>query len=492
MADETSIWKKEIRLRPSRPSRSASAPPKPDKQSIWKKEIRLRRPANTPARARPLLDWPEPAPVPESEPESWPTAKRAELWEERLAQEPDELAAPLPRPRLELVWEREPEPEPEAEPEPQPQAEPEQPKASLLRRGLLRPRRAGRGAELVGLRVGSSQIAAAQVRNGRVAELVKLAHGPIESALVTDGEVRDPVALALVLKRFFDQHKLPRGRVRLGIATNRIGVRVLDVPKIEDPKTLENAIRFRVQEVLPIPLADAVLDHVVLGDLEQADEPTSRVLVAFAHRELIDRYVEACKRARVRLVGIDFDAFALLRALSDDAVQAAHATVAVAIGHERTIFAVAEGGVCDFTRVLEWGGSSLDVALARALDLTPSQAGPLKPTLSLVGEAPDTRLSPSQLEAAQSAMRQELQLLARELLSSLQYYQSRPGSLAIAEILLAGGGSQLVGTAVELERLLGVPVRAADPFAQVTLGRKVKRPAHPGSLAIAVGLGIER
>lgn len=466
-----------------------------DKTSIWKKEIHLRRPVKAPARTRVSLDWSAPEPAPPAEPESWPTRKRAELWDERLAPEPHDVVAPVGGPRLELV--REQEPEPESEPEPTPEAEPEPPRAPLLKREvrLRRPRpsrRAGRGSELVGLRVGSSRIAAAHVRNGRAAELVKLAHGPIEAAVVTDGEVRDPAALALVLKRFFEQHKLPRGRVRLGIATNRIGVRVLNVPKIEDPKMLENAIRFRVQEVLPIPLADAVLDHVVLGDLEQADEPTSRVLVAFAHRELIDRYVEACKRARIKLVGIDFDAFALLRALSDDSVKAEHATVAVAIGHERTIFAVAEGGVCDFTRVLEWGGASLDVVLARALDLTPSQAGPLKPTLSLVGDAPNTRLSPGRLEAAQAAMRQELQLLARELLSSLQYYQSRPGSLAIAEILLAGGGSQLVGTAVELERLLGVPVRVADPFAQVTLGRKVKRPADPGSLAIAVGLGIER
>jgi type IV pilus assembly protein PilM len=454
MGDETSIWKKEIHLRRRPSSRPTAVLPAPKKQSIWKKEIHLRRQAPAPA--------PPPAPVQLAP--SWPTQKRAELWEERLALEPAE-------PALGLV------PEPEPLPAPPKQSPPKRP---------------GRGGELVGLRIGSSQISAAHVRNDRTVELVKLARGPIEAGLVTDGEVRDPDALARVLKRFFDQHKLPRSRVRLGIATSRIGVRVLEVPRIDDPKMLENAIRFRVQEVLPIPLADAVLDHVVLGDLDDAIEPTSRVLVAFAHRELIDRYVEACKRARIKLVGIDFDAFALLRAVADDAPGTAHASVAVAIGHERTIFAVAEGDVCDFTRVLEWGGASLDVALARALDLTPSQAGPLKPALSLVGEAAGSELSPIQVEAAQAAMRQELQLLARELLSSLQYYQSRPGSLAIAEILLAGGGSQLAGIAEELERVLGVPVRVADPFEQVKVGKKVKRPADAGSLAIAIGLGIDR
>ena len=57
--------------------------------------------------------------------------------------------------------------------------------------------------------------------------------------------------------------------------------------------------------------------------------------------------------------------------------------VAVAVGHERTVFAVSDGEVCDFTRVLEWGGGSIDVAIARALNLTPSQAEPIKRALDL-------------------------------------------------------------------------------------------------------------
>ena len=121
-------------------------------------------------------------------------------------------------------------------------------------------------ANVVGLRIGSSQLAAALVNNNGSAELLQLARTPLEPGIVAAGEVRDSVALAQALKRFFAQNKLPRSGVRLGVATNRIGVRVLEVPAMDDPKLLANAIRFRAQEVLPIPLADAVLDHVVLGE----------------------------------------------------------------------------------------------------------------------------------------------------------------------------------------------------------------------------------
>jgi Tfp pilus assembly PilM family ATPase len=48
--------------------------------------------------------------------------------------------------------------------------------------------------------------------------------------------------------------------------------------------------------------------------------------------------------------------------------------VVVSIGHDRSTFAVSDGRVCEFTRVLDWGGSTLDVAIARELDLAPSEA----------------------------------------------------------------------------------------------------------------------
>jgi len=349
---------------------------------------------------------------------------------------------------------------------------------------------------IVGLRIGSSQLAAAFIQNNGTAELEQLARSPIPRGIVSGGEVRDPEALTRELKKFFAQHKLPRRGVRLGIASNRIGVRMLEVPLVDDQKLFDNSIRFHAQEVLPIPVTDAILDYVRVGDGRDNNtlEPTARLLLVFAHRELVERHVDACKRAGLKLEGVDFEAFALLRALTTplaDAEAPAQAVVAVAVGHERTIFAVSDGRTCDFTRVLEWGGGTLDVAVGRALNLTPSQAEPVKLALALDGSVAPSQLSADEAEAARGAIRTEIQTLARELVSSLQFYQSRPESLDIGSILLSGGGSELNGFVAELERAVGVPVELGDPLSRVELGRKIHRPAELGSLAVAIGLGIE-
>src|SRR5215475_6478962 len=90
--------------------------------------------------------------------------------------------------------------------------------------------------ELVGIKVGASQLAAAQVVNDDGARLVRVARGPLEAGIVVAGEVRDIPGLARALDEFFTENKLPRKNVRLGIGTNRVGVRTLEVAGIDDER----------------------------------------------------------------------------------------------------------------------------------------------------------------------------------------------------------------------------------------------------------------
>ena len=359
------------------------------------------------------------------------------------------------------------------------------PKGSVLRQKAL-----------VGVKIGASGISAARVaRNGKL-ELLDLVREPLQRGVVVAGEVRDAPALAAALAHLFNGHHLPKKAVRLGISNNRIGVRIIEVSGVMDAKQLENAIRFRAQEVLPIALEDAVLDYQQLGESVNADgELVRRILLVVAYRDLIDRYVVAFKEAGVRLVGIDLEAFGLLRALIPEQVgersDAAH--VVVSIGHERSTFAVSDGHICEFTRVLEWGGSTLDVAIARQLNLAPSEAEPVKHSLTLDGSehARLPGVTEEQVSTAADIVRRQLQTFARELVSSLQYYQNQPDSLGIGDIVITGGTSLLPGLPGELQRLIGVSVRVGDPFERVSPSKGVVIDESQSALAAAIGLAIE-
>jgi type IV pilus assembly protein PilM len=526
-AEKVPLLKREISFK-RKPKPAAAAPAaKPEKVPLLKREISFKRkpkpaPAPPPV-VPPVAEVPVPAPEPvvAAAPEPKVPLLKREISFKRKPK--PAAAAPAAKPekvpllKREISFKRKPKPAAAAvsppvaapaAPAPSPAPAAPEPKVPLLKREISFGRKAGtaaapraargsRARTLVGVKVGASGISAAHVSNNGQIDLLQLVREPLPRGVVVGGELREVETLAAALREIFRKYRLPRRAVRLGVSNNRIGVRIIEISGVMDPKQLQNAIRFRAQEVLPITLEDAVLDFQQLSESVNAEgELVRRILLVVAYRDLIDRYVLAFKQAGVRLVGIDLEAFGLLRALAPPApngqrAEAAH--VVVSIGHERSTFAVSDGSVCEFTRVLDWGGATLDVAIARQLNLTPSEAEPVKHSIALDGS--QRPLPPGfneeQMALAADLVRRQLQTFARELVSSLQFYQNQPGSLGIGDIVISGGTSQLPGLASELQRLIGVSVRVGDPFTRVRVSKRLGNARELQSLAVAIGLGIE-
>ena len=245
--------------------------------------------------------------------------------------------------------------------------------------------------EYVGLELGSSQIAAAHVTNNGDKKLHKLHREQLPPGIMAGGEVRDPVALGAALASFFEKYDLPKKNVRLGLANTRVGVRLIEIAGVDNEDQLTNAIGFRANELLSIPIDEAVMDYHVVGE-ERDDEGTVNrsVVVAIAYRESLERYLTATEAAGLSVAAVDLEAFALLRALTEprpESEPATSAIVAVCIGHERTTLAVSDGRICSFARVIDWGGMSLTNVLSRALKLSPVEAESAKRALSLEPDA---------------------------------------------------------------------------------------------------------
>src|SRR5581483_8532480 len=435
-----------------------------------------------------------------SEPEPQPL--EAELVEV-VAPEPERL----PEPQAASAPEREPVEAPSVQAAPVAPAKVPLHKRELSfgRNGKSKPAakraRNGRrnGHRVVGLKIGASQLAAAVVQEseGR-SELVELARTPLEPGIVLDGEVRNADALTEALRAFFADQKLPTRDVRIGLASNRIGVRTFDIAGIDDETRFDNAVRFKAHEVLPIAPTDSVLDYRVLEErTTEAGEPSRRILLVVAPRDQVTPYVEVAERAGLRLAGIDLEALGLLRAFVDPGVRKRAgdtATVVVAIGHETSTLLVSGGGVCEFTRVFQWGGQTLQDAIQQELQIHPAEAATVLRHLSLTGAS--RRIEGVAEEAknrALEAVRLRLTPFARELVASLQFYQTQAESLGIGEILITGGTSQLDGLAEALHQMIGVQVRVGDPLQRLAVRRGAESGFEQslGSLAVAIGLAIE-
>jgi len=170
---------------------------------------------------------------------------------------------------------------------------------------------------LVGLDIQAGSVAATEVWSNGHTAVTRFGTMPLPPGVVREGEVADAEQLTAVLKELFAHNKLAK-YVRLGLASQRVAVRLLRLPAIDDHKELETAVRFQAQDLVPMPLDQAVLDWQVVGHTSGDDgERRLDVVVVAARREAVRGMVSALRGAGLRPTGVDLSAFGMIRALAN-------------------------------------------------------------------------------------------------------------------------------------------------------------------------------
>ena len=117
-------------------------------------------------------------------------------------------------------------------------------------------------AVAVGLDIGSGAVRAAVIDTGKNSPVLRrFAEMPVAPGAVVAGEIVDAGAVTEAVTALWRRNKLPRKRVVIGLANQRVIVRQVDVPHLEESEMVE-ALPFQVQDAIPIPVEEAVLDYV--------------------------------------------------------------------------------------------------------------------------------------------------------------------------------------------------------------------------------------
>ena len=349
-----------------------------------------------------------------------------------------------------------------------------------------------KGTAQVGLEIESGSIAAAEVEVNGTARVTATATATLPAEAFGDGEVTDPAIVAETLSNLFSEHKLCK-RVRLGIANQRVVVRTLRLPAIEDPQELAAAVRFSAQEQIAMPLEQAVIDHRVVGGVGAADgsAPQIDVIVVAARRDMISASLKPLRDAGLEPIGVDLSAFGMIRALGGTASgtepqSTPGAALYCNIG-DVTNLAVAKGQACLFTRVSPVGLGDIAASLVSTTGLSQEHArmwlghvGLATPVAEVEGDADVVAKARSALEIGATALLDELRL-------SLDFYAAQEGAVMVERIVLCGPGSVIPGLAAQMEPALNLPIDTGQPEALSGLD-----PASAARLTLPFGLALER
>lgn len=339
-------------------------------------------------------------------------------------------------------------------------------------------------SRIVGLDIGSASVRAVEVKNPDKPSrsILKLQELPLPEGSVSRGEVLDVATVSMTIRRLWAMGGFGSKDVVLGMGGPRVLSRELTMPRAPIEQ-LRESLQFHVQDLLPVPVSEAILDFYPIAEENGENGPAVSGLLVAAVKEAVNANIAAVTRAGLRATHVDLIPFALARAVAPVGSARGNEAI-VSIGANSTNVVITQDGVPHFVRIIPSGGDDITRALSTRLKVSLIQADLVKRAVGLEAAT----ATPEQRPAVEVVYE-----IAGEQLTSIRntlnfHLNARPG-VTMSRILLAGGGSELHGIGRALSEITGIPVVQADPLGGVPLDKKV-RASREQLIAVTTAVGL--
>jgi len=287
-------------------------------------------------------------------------------------------------------------------------------------------------------------------------------------------------------------------------------------------KELVAAVQWEAKKFVPMPIEEMILDWKILEDgklstkfaanntvapngeqspvipsssapeqqaldqkqstIHEKGKKFLKILLTAAPKDLVSRYLEIFKLAKLNLVSLETESFALERALIGNDPSP---IMLVDIGAVATTISVVVDSVPLINRSIDIGGNTITKAIANSLNIDTDRAEQFKRDFGLTQQA----------GGASDQIPKRIEFMVSSIISEVKYvlnlYQSQ-GEGNIEKIVLAGGSAWLPNITQYLTQVLNKKVFIGDPWARVMYPLEMKPVLQSigPRLAVATGLAM--
>lgn len=311
----------------------------------------------------------------------------------------------------------------------------------------------GRKKTTVGLDIGSGLVKVAVVDHSkREPELVRVTVTPLLADAIVEGEVMDPGIVAEAVRSALAAAGVKSSAVVTAVGGRDVIIKKIQIERVKEKQARE-LMRWEAEQHVPFDMESVELDFQILDP--DAEGLEMSVLLVAAKRELIESKTRILTDAGLEPAMMDVEAFALHNAFEMNHPDAMSGVVGlVNIGHDVTNINILDEGVPLLTRDLAVGTRRIreDLQRERGLGMDEAQA-----LLQGYDRSPH-------LDAVLTGRGEEI-AVGIERAAAFLSQNSRAGNLRA--IYTCGGGSRIPGLNDALATRLHMPVRQANPLANL-------------------------
>ena len=292
-------------------------------------------------------------------------------------------------------------------------------------------------------------------------------------------EEKDFAAIADVVRKLHKEAKISSKNVIVSLPEDSVFTRTIKFPPLSDGE-IASAVKWEAEQYIPIPVAEAVIQHQILERQKEGTPPQVVVLLVASPRSLVEKYVKIVHLARLNPVAVETDLIALVRSLAPP-----DKTVLILdFGASSTDLAIAKNGLLSFSRSIATAGEAFTRAVAQSFGVESAQAEEYKRAYGL---------SEKKLEGkVKDALSNVFKVVIDEIKKAIHYYQTEEQGEAPKSLILSGGTAGMPQALSVLTSLLEMEVEIGNPFKNVSMEANMEKSlaGYAPLYSVAVGLAL--
>ena len=354
----------------------------------------------------------------------------------------------------------------------------------------------------IGVDVGCSVTKLVQLSRVRdQAELLAYARIPIPENLRTDQHeylnyLRKNIPQALRANPFKGKKCI------FSLPAAKTFVRAMKIPRL-DSKATELAVRRTVQMELPYPIDEAVVRHIVAGEVYDNGEMLQEVIVIAIPLDILNAHLDAFGRMGLEIVGVSIESVALVKCFAGLLSNSASQIAFIDMGSTSTQVTISHGANIVFSRNILHGVDQVAQTAVEGQSTLPKEDQQSPESHPLSAQNPETNGADSAMrshtdelpEGAGTRAKSWVNAVCGEIGQCMRYHESTFRISKIERMIFTGGQAKDEQLCQELAHSLNVPAQIGDPLVTLRPGNsrdasgEARSTPHP-DLAVSVGLSL--
>lgn len=315
-------------------------------------------------------------------------------------------------------------------------------------------------AKLISFDIGSKYIKIAEgisdKTNLNVKKMIQV-NTPLNS--IQEGYIKDMESLRSILKQTLSSNGFKTKSAIFNINTTSLITRTVELPILKKNDETIKMIRYELEQFLPVVLDEYKVIFRIIKQYQVDGIKKGSYLIYAVPTKLIDDYKALAESIGVNLYAIDLSfnslekVFIIGRSINGIKIEKDKAYYILEMGHKSLIFNVMYNNINLFTRLINLGGSDIDISIENLFETDKEKAAEIKHKIS--GYEPYQMVT-SEDSSVNNVIQTSIEEWTNEVKRITQYFASRNKDIEVDKLFLYGGSAKITNIEKYFENSLNI------------------------------------